>query len=231
MQTRIAVFDAHPVVHQGLVELLPQHGFIVVSQSVDGRNAVADVQQSRADIVITDVRMPFVDGLKVLEQLSDAGLPCKSIVYTVHNNPTYVARAIALGAVDFVFKFEPEDKLVQALTNAVAGTPPAADTVFARFRDHMRQRKFERSEQHELTDRECQVLRHLGLGLSNREIGRSLGISVETVKEHVQNILRKQDSNDRTQAAVWAVRDGLVYGDLSRAIPPAVRNNGATSTV
>ena len=231
MQTRIAVFDAHPVVHQGLVELLPQHGFIVVSQSHDGRNAVADVRASGAEMVITDVRMPFVDGLKVLEQLSDAGVTCKSIVYTVHNNPTYVARAIALGAVDFVFKYEPETRLIQALKNAVADIPPAPDTAFSRFRDHMRQRKFERSEQHELTDRECQVLRHLGLGLSNREIGRSLGISVETVKEHVQNILRKQDSNDRTQAAVWAVRDGMVLGDLNRAIPTAVRSSEATSTV
>ncbi len=230
MQIRVSVFDAQPVVHQGLIELLPQHGFIVASRSLDGRQAVADVRQARADLVITDVRMPYVDGLKLLELLGDADLPCKCVVFTVHNNPTYVARAIALGAVDFVFKSEPEDHLISALRNAASGIPPAPESVFGRFREHMRQRKFERSQQHELTDRECQVLRHLGLGLSNREIGRSLGISVETVKEHVQNILRKQDSNDRTQAAVWAVRDGLVYGDVT---PPARASNNeeATSTV
>jgi DNA-binding NarL/FixJ family response regulator len=73
-------------------------------------------------------------------------------------------------------------------------------------------RRKDRSDSHDipLTNRELQVLRHVALGLSNREIGRSLGISIETVKEHVQNILRKVDANDRTQAAVWAVRRGLI---------------------
>ena len=73
-------------------------------------------------------------------------------------------------------------------------------------------RRKDRSDSHDipLTNRELQVLRHVALGLSNREIGRSLGISIETVKEHVQNILRKVDASDRTQAAVWAVRRGLI---------------------
>jgi DNA-binding NarL/FixJ family response regulator len=74
----------------------------------------------------------------------------------------------------------------------------------------MRRRRHETVENTPLTSRELQVLRHVGMGLSNREIGKSLEISIETVKEHVQNILRKLDVNDRTQAAVWAVRRELI---------------------
>lgn len=205
---RVSVFDPHPVVHQGLTRLLPRNGFSVVSQATDGRDCLTTISNARSAIAITDVRMPYVDGLQILEQVRTAELPVKMVVYSAHRNPTYVARSIALGASDYVLKSEHLDQLISALSNIASGIDEPSE-LFAEIRNRMQVRKIKAANPRGLTDRELQVLRHLGYGLSNREIAMSLGISVETVKEHVQNILRKQDVNDRTAAAVWAVRQGL----------------------
>lgn len=206
---RVSVFDPHPVVHKALTSLLPGNGFSVVSQSGDGRDALKTVRTAKPDIVITDVRMPYVDGLKVLELLLDAGVKVHSLVYTADKNPTFVARAIAHGAKDYVLKTGPVENLITALNHIATGSSSIAESQFMSIRAKMRSRDIDHENPHALTNREMQVLRHLGFGLSNREIAMSLEISVETVKEHVQNILRKLDSKDRTAAAVWAVRDGL----------------------
>src|ERR671939_1307620 len=97
-----------------------------------------------------------------------------------------------------------------AISRAHTGLPPETDSLMGKVRNTMARRRPTYDEDIPLTNREVQVLRHVALGLSNKEIGRSLGISVETVKEHVQNILRKIAVTDRTQAAVWSVRKGLV---------------------
>ena len=118
---------------------------------------------------------------------------------------------MALGAVDYVLKGSPRQVLVSAITRAASGEMPADDSVLARIKSAMGKRKErDKNDGVPLTNRELQVLRHVALGLSNREIGRSLSISIETVKEHVQNILRKIEASDRTQAAVWAVRRKIV---------------------
>ena len=102
------------------------------------------------------------------------------------------------------------EKLIEGIYRVARGEPLAHDSLLKRVRESMSRRRDEFDDDFPLTNRETQVLRHVALGLSNREIGRSLGISVETVKEHVQNILRKINASDRTQAAVWAVKRNLV---------------------
>ena len=102
------------------------------------------------------------------------------------------------------------DELLDAIKNAVVGGAPPESSLLVKMRGKMRRSHAHRDPNIPLTNREMQVLQHVSMGLSNREVGKSLGISVETVKEHVQNILRKLDVNDRTQAAVWAVKQGLV---------------------
>lgn len=129
---------------------------------------------------------------------------------STYDNPTYVARSVALGATDFVLKGSTRQELVDVITRAASGDEPLDTSVLRRVKRVMRRRHEREDDGIPLTNRELQVLRHVALGLSNREIGQSLGISIETVKEHVQNILRKLDVNDRTQAAVWAVRRGVV---------------------
>jgi DNA-binding NarL/FixJ family response regulator len=156
------------------------------------------------------MRMPEKDGLEALERIRKQSPQTRIVILSTYDNPTYVARAVALGASNYVLKGSSPDELVSAIKGAVAGEAPAADSLMEQVKGAMA-RRYD-SDQHDtpLTNRELQVLRHVALGLSNKEIGTSLEISVETVKEHVQNILRKIDATDRTQAAVWAVKRGLV---------------------
>jgi DNA-binding NarL/FixJ family response regulator len=132
------------------------------------------------------------------------------VMLSTYDNPTYVARSVALGASDYVLKGSSREDLITTLEAAAAGESPSRAGELRRVATAMKLRQVIDDDEVPLTQRETQVLRHVALGLSNKEIGRSLEISVETVKEHVQNILRKIAVSDRTQAAVWAVRRGLV---------------------
>jgi len=129
---------------------------------------------------------------------------------STYDNPTYMARAVALGANDYVLKGSSRDSILATIRAAAAGETPSKTGELERIASAMKVRATVDDDDVPLTQRETQVLRHVALGLSNKEIGRSLEISVETVKEHVQNVLRKIAVTDRTQAAVWAVRKGLV---------------------
>ncbi len=129
-------------------------------------------------------------------------------MFTSHDNPTYVARAVALGAIGYILKTASKAELVSAILKASKGELTDSP-LMARIRETLNRRRNAADVDMPLTNREVQVLRHIAMGLSNREIGKSLNISVETVKEHVQNILRKLEANDRTEAAVWAVKKGL----------------------
>jgi DNA-binding NarL/FixJ family response regulator len=121
-----------------------------------------------------------------------------------------VARAAALGAADFLRKDVPGKAFAAAIRRAVQADSPPEESNFSRIRAKLQQRPDPKADDVPLTRREYQVLIHLAYGLSNREIGFSMNISIETVKEHVQNILRKFDMPDRTAVAVWAVKRGLV---------------------
>jgi DNA-binding NarL/FixJ family response regulator len=131
------------------------------------------------------------------------------VVFTAYSNPTNIARASALGCHDFILKTSGSEALVAAIKNAGSGNATPSSSLLVKTKTRMRRATSDEVES-PLTNRESQVLRHVSMGLSNREIGKSLGISVETVKEHVQNILRKLDVNDRTQAAVWALKNELI---------------------
>ena len=154
--------------------------------------------------------MPETDGLEALERIIDRSPRTKVVMLTGHDNPTYVARAVALGAAGYLLKDSPRELIVGAINRAHTGLPPDTESLMGRVRNTMARRRPTYDDDIPLTNREVQVLRHVALGLSNREIGRSLEISIETVKEHVQNILRKLEAGDRTEAAVWAVKKGLV---------------------
>jgi len=134
----------------------------------------------------------------------------RCVMLSTFDNPTYVARAVASGAHDYMLKGCNRQELIDSITGAATGQLPMRAGELRRVATTMANRVATPDPDIPLTQREMQVLRHMALGLSNKEIAKSLTISVETVKEHVQNILRKLAVSDRTQAAVWAVRRGIV---------------------
>ena len=211
MTITVLVADDHEVVRTGLARLLQDSDITIVGEAANGEQAVEQTIKHNPDVVLMDIRMPDSDGLSALETIRKTKPDVRIVMLSTYDNPTYVARSVALGAADYVLKDSSREELISAITRAAAGESPSEDSILHRVKDTMSRRR-ERVDRSEipLTNRELQVLRHVALGLSNREIGRSLGISIETVKEHVQNILRKIDVADRTQAAVWAIKKGLV---------------------
>jgi DNA-binding NarL/FixJ family response regulator len=211
MAITVLVADDHEVVRTGLARLLEDSDITIVGEAENGEQAVEQTLKHNPDVVLMDIRMPDSDGLTALETIRKKKPDVRIVMLSTYDNPTYVARSVALGAADYVLKDSSREDLIAAITRAASGESPSEDSILHRVKETMSRRR-ERVDRSEipLTNRELQVLRHVALGLSNREIGRSLGISIETVKEHVQNILRKIDVADRTQAAVWAIKKGLV---------------------
>jgi DNA-binding NarL/FixJ family response regulator len=211
MAVRVVVVDDHEVVRTGVVSLFEGSDVKVVGQASGGSEAVKVVKDKKPDVVLLDIRMEEGDGLSALEKLRQSAPNSRVVMLSTYDNPTYVARANAMGASDYLLKGSTRDQLLGAIRAVAAGNAPSSFGEMRRVAGAMATRKKEEDVvEVPLTQRETQVLRHLALGLSNKEIGRSLSISVETVKEHVQHLLRKIDATDRTQAAVWAVRKGLV---------------------
>jgi DNA-binding NarL/FixJ family response regulator len=208
MSVKVLVADDHEVVRRGLASLLSGSDIKVVAEAKTGEEAVKLTKKHKPDVVLLDIRMPDIDGLDALEKIRKDRPDQRVVMLSTYDNPTYVARSVALGASDYVLKGSTKNELVAAINAAASGQPAIKAGELRRV--HLAMNTREPSDDVPLTQRELQVLRHIALGLSNKEIGRSLGISVETVKEHVQNILRKIAVTDRTQAAVWAVRKNLV---------------------
>ena len=210
MSISLLVVDDHEVIRIGLASLLAGTEIEIVAEAANGKEALEQAEQQKPDVILLDIRMPDGDGLSTLSKLRAAVPESKIVMLSTYDNPTYIARAVALGANDYVLKGSPRESLIATITAAAAGDSPCPAGELRRIAATMATRKAIDDEDVPLTQRETQVLRHVALGLSNKEIAKSLEISVETVKEHVQNLMRKIDVRDRTQAAVWAVRKGLV---------------------
>ena len=209
---RLMIVDDHEVVRDGLVQFLSDSSVEVVGTSGTANDAVQMMIALKPDVVLMDVRMDELDGLWALEQMKAHSPNIPIVLFSSYDNPTYMARAIALGANDYLLKNSSRSTIIASLQRGLAGHPPPQESLLEKVRRSMAaSRTLPKSlSEFSLTHREVQVLRHVGLGLSNKEIAKSLGISVETVKEHVQNILRKTKATDRTDAAVKAVKWGLV---------------------
>jgi DNA-binding NarL/FixJ family response regulator len=210
MSISLVVADDHELVRTGLATLLKGSDIEIVSEASNGDQAVDETLKHAPDVVLMDIRMVESDGLSALERIRQVSPTTPVVMLSTYDNPTYVARSVALGACDYILKGSSRNELIAAIRRAASGEAPNQDSILLRVKEAMERRHEPVKKDIPLTSREIQVLRHVALGLSNREIGQSLEISVETVKEHVQNILRKIKVNDRTQAAVWAVRKGLV---------------------
>lgn len=210
MTIKVLVADDHAMVRSGIATLLKGSGIQVIDEAADGDEAVEKTIKLKPDVLLMDIRMPKKDGFAALEKIRKKLPNQRVVMLSAFDNNTYVARSVALGADDYILKDSPREEMVATIQRVYRDEDLSDSSILRRVKRVMNRKKEEEDDGIPLTNRELQVLRHVALGLSNREIGSSLGISIETVKEHVQNILRKLDVNDRTQAAVWAVKKGVV---------------------
>ncbi len=210
MPVSLFVADDHQIVRLGLKNILEGTGIVVSGEATTGDELLALVAANKPDVILLDVRMPDGDGLHVLGRLK---LDCPGVpvvMFSTYDNPTYVARAVALGAIGYVLKTDSKERLIEVIETAARGEPAWTREELRKVTGALATPRVVSDVEVPLTQRESEVLRQLANGLTNKEIALALGISYETVKEHVQHILRKIGVSDRTQAAVWAVRKGLV---------------------
>jgi DNA-binding NarL/FixJ family response regulator len=210
MTIRLLIADDHEVVRTGLVSLMQGTEIDVVGEAANGHDAVRLARERKPDVALIDIRMNGGDGLDALEQMKSDTPDLPVLILSTYDNPTYVARAIALRAAGYVLKGVDRERLLAAIRQAAAGEAAWSRDDMRRMSGAMSTQRIDGDIDAPLTRRESEVLRQMAFGLSNKEIAKALQIGYETVKEHVQHILRKIGVTDRTQAAVWAVRKGLV---------------------
>lgn len=213
---RILLADDQSLFREGLSTLLSvQPDLEVVGEAANGEEALALAERLRPDIVLMDLRMPVLDGVAATRRLHQRQPNCRVIVLTTFDDDESVFEALRAGAVGYLLKDAPSEKLFEAVRAAAHGDsflqPSVAAKVvaeFARLAD--RPRPNPKALIEPLSERELEVLRLIARGASNREIAERLYIAEGTVKNHVTNILSKLEVSDRTQAALKARELGLI---------------------
>jgi len=207
---RLLIADDHEVVRCGLKSMLAGSEVKVVAEVSTGAAAVKYALENEVDVVLMDIRMPDGDGLTALGRIKLDKPDMPVLVLSTFDNPTYVARAVALGAAGYLLKGCTREALLAGIRTAASGESVWTRDELRRVTGALAVPRLTADVEVPLTQRESEVLRQLAYGLTNKEIANTLHISYETVKEHVQHVLRKIGVSDRTQAAVWAVRKELV---------------------
>ena len=210
MSIDVLVADDHEVVRTGLKSLLDGTEIRIIGEATSGEEAIRMAVDLNPKLVILDIRMPGGDGLNALGRIKLDRPDLPILMFSTYDNPTYVARSVALGASGYLLKTESAERLIDCIRRIAAGDNVWTRDELRRVTGALATPRLAADVEVPLTQRESEVLRQLALGLTNKEIAMALEISYETVKEHVQHILRKVGVSDRTQAAVWAVRKGLV---------------------
>jgi DNA-binding NarL/FixJ family response regulator len=209
---KVLIADDHPVVRQGLRTLLDvQDDIVVAGESADGAGTVEQAQRLAPDVILLDLKLPGLDGVAVLKELHARGVTARTLVLTSVLGSGPVAPAMQAGAAGYLYKDVDPVALVRAIRSVHDGNLVLAPDAAGALSHPGRGRADAAPAQGAaaLTGREQQVLGLLARGRSNREIARSLGVSEKTVKTHVSSVLAKLGVQDRTQAAVYAVRHGL----------------------
>ena len=209
MPVKVLVVDDHDIIKHGLQSVFKDSAVRVCGDAASADEALKQARKLKPDVILLDVLLDGGDSLDTVKRLRSAVPDTKVVMLSAFDNPTYVARAVSAGAHDYLLKTSSRAELIAAVTGAAEGAPPSRGGELKRMASSMAKRDAAVSGGIPLTPRETQVLRLVAMGLSNQEIADSLEISVETVKEHVQNLLRKTSLSDRTQAAVWALRQGI----------------------
>jgi len=206
---KVLIVDDHNVVRKGIRALLEtEPGITVVGEAGDGEDAVHKALALKPDVVLMDLVMPKLDGVRATRELKEKLPGVKILVLTSFAEDKRIVEAIEAGALGYLLKDSSPEDLLRAIREVHRGEsslhPKVAQRLISRLRGGEREREWK-----ELSERELAVLRLIARGLSNREIAKELGISEPTVRTHVSNILRKLHLKSRTQAALYALREGL----------------------
>lgn len=210
MAVRVLVVDDHALIREGLIKILSvEPGITVVGEAANGWEAVEFVRRQPVDVVLLDISMPEMNGIEACREIKRLRPETAVVALTIHDEEEYLFEMIRAGISGYVLKDMSADKLVETIYGVARGesfVPPRLTAkVFQEF-----SRLAARKPPDGLTEREVEVLRLVAAGASNREIASKLFISEKTVKNHLSNIFQKIGVTDRTQAALYAIKQRLV---------------------
>lgn len=205
-QVRIVLADDHPVVREGLAAMLSgQPDFDVVGEAADGVAAAALVRELGPDVLLTDLRMPVMDGVALTAEVARVAPSVRVLVLTTYDSDADIVRAVEAGATGYVLKDTPAAQLFDAIRSTAKGETVLAPTVAAKLVSRLRAPVAEA-----LTPREIEVLAQVARGRSNAEAGRALFIGEATVKTHLLRVFAKLGVDDRTAAVTVAMQRGIL---------------------
>jgi NarL family two-component system response regulator LiaR len=207
---RVYITDDHHIVRRGIKQLLStEPGIEVVGEATNGREAVADMDKLKPDIVLMDLVMPVMDGIEAIRQIKASHPSIQILVLTSFVTDDKVFPAIKAGALGYLIKDTSPEELIRAIQQVHQGQPTLHPSIAQKLLRELSHTSEQPRSPDPLTEREVEVLRHIARGLSNQEIAETLVVSIATVYTHVSKILDKLHLASRTQAALYALREGL----------------------
>lgn len=211
---RVLIVDDHTIVRKGIRALLTEiAGIEVVGEAADGQEAVAQANSLRPDVILMDLAMPKMDGIEATRQIKTSQPESRILVMTSFATDDKVLPAIKAGALGYLLKESAPEDLVQAIHQIHRGEPSLHPTIARKVLQEITDPSDRPPTPDPLTKREAEVLLLVAQGLSNQDIARKLHISDPTVRSHVSNIMSKLHLATRIQAALYALREGLVSLD------------------
>lgn len=211
MSIRIIIADDHSMVREGIKQLLElDDNLVVVDEAADGIEAIEKVEAEKPDVLLLDINMPNMNGIDALKNIRQKGLDVKVLILTIHNEVEYLMKAVEVGCDGYVLKDSDSNLLKKAIYTIHSGEQFVQPSLTPALNAGMALKAAADDKLSELTRREIEVLKLIAEGLFNKEIAAKLDISERTVKNHVSNIFKKIDVSDRTQAAVFAIKNNLV---------------------
>lgn len=212
METKVIIIDDHKMIREGIEQLLELNDSIsVVGMASDGEEGISLLKERQADLLLLDINMPNKNGLETLVDIKELKIDIKVIMLTVHNEVDYLLRAIEIGADGYVLKDVGSAELIHAIKTVMNGESYIQPEMIPMLNAKMVVRNTDKEKIKSLTKRELEVLILVSEGMFNKEIADRLNISERTVKNHISSIFRKIDVADRTQAAVFAIRNSLIH--------------------
>lgn len=210
---KVVIADDHALIREGIKQILELESDIaVIGQAGDGEEAFNMAMELNPDIILLDINMPKLNGIETLRKFKDMGIKSKVIILTIHEDKEYILKTLKLGANGYMLKDSSADSLIKGIRDVAKGEkyiqPSVADLV-SRSSNYDEYFNISIDKINSLTKREYEVLILIAEGLNNKDIADRLYISEKTVKNHVSNIFKKLDLNDRVQAAIFAYKNNI----------------------
>lgn len=212
MCVKVMIADDHKMIREGLKQLIELEGDMeVIEEAENGLDCIEKLKVNKPEILLLDINMPKMNGIQTLEKIKEEKMDLKVLILTVHSEVEYLLKAVDIGVDGYILKDADSTELRKAIFSIMEGNNYIQSSLIPLLNSKMIARNLDSEKIKLLTKRELQILMNVASGMSNKEIGDKLKISERTVKNHISSVFKKIEVSDRTQAAVFAIRNNLIW--------------------